>query len=1200
MYKLRLIALAGVLVLADACTGLTETKIGNGIGVKFSPRVWQPVGKPKIGIDLVQRTGGRLTAHAVVTVEARRDHAEAMERLREIAAEEKDPSQFVLIDGWPAMVRRRVAPLPLPGVEDSPKESDPFEGKSSTRVTVAIAGAARLLRLEATLSPDADPALANEVEAIGRSLHVPEKSDPAQSAKELAELRASPLPRRTPPAIGPSHAMQRGGGPAPGAPVVGRAGNGELEIAASNNGQNVVIGSNPGTVHSTDGGLTYVAATTPTTFPRDGDPSLAVGASGNFYYSFIGFPNGTPAALNVTGTSDSLAVSTDGGATFNLVSHAVLCTAAAGCFPDQEHIAADRVNTGAGGGDQIYLVYRNFLVGVTPTIVCSSDSGATWPISQAIGAGDLPRVSVGRDGFVYAVWLSGGNIMINKYSSCQSGLVAQAGFPVTVSAFTPVNCPVAGLDRCDGRNTLESPTVAVDDLDSTHVFVVFATNTSASNENVVVFDSSNGGATWPRTATVNTAVTGRRVMPWSCVYGGTAQIAWYDRRAATAASNDLTGYFRASAAVKGGNLTSFLETNVAGVNDPECGNFWPAATNASTDAESCSVQPQLAGRCAPPAPAAATSGSQQACDFSSTVCATPGEICRNNRGAPKYGDYNGIACAAGRVYTAWASATVPAGLVAPGANIDVYSSADFIPSDFYVRDWTLAGGSDDGREPSISPGGDFWDWSDVWVQPGPSSTPTIPAANAAPPPNETVNVGTGTAGDNYVFARVSRRAPAAPTAAGVDAQLQFSWADWGAGTNFFDIGSPTPLPFAAGDNMKTLSPGVLWHLDSTMTTHICMAVELTALNDDEQAPPLNGTPSAGSRMVDDNNKAQRNLTAQSGPGSGSEFGAAVYAIIENPDVVPHDMTVRVLAPEKTLPPLGTPRLEAIGGEQLPANRELRLKAMQPGEKRWVGFTWTPPALQPGTVRQVSFAAFADGKLVNGFGVAIHGAALDDLLRHVLRELRAVFARGGAVFRFADADKEVAAADQLLARKSLTGQEFEQFVTQRLAAERMLLARLEESHNAHDPFGAAVQVAEVVKALATHNAEAIAVAQGTLLGKLESFETRLQRADGDLSEIEHDVRWQEYLYRMRDRDQSARAIVERSAEFVTAWHERKVGVADYPRLIESLMPALESTAKKLDPRGTLGQLVAAMAQDMSSPAALERDHRVFLLKLQSLP
>jgi hypothetical protein len=51
-------------------------------------------------------------------------------------------------------------------------------------------------------------------------------------------------------------------------------------------------------------------------------------------------------------------------------------------------------------------------------------------------------------------------------------------------------------------------------------------------------------------------------------------------------------------------------------------------------------------------------GASQRCDFSSTVCANSKDSCQLwVGGTPKYGDYNGNACAVGHFYTVWASAT---------------------------------------------------------------------------------------------------------------------------------------------------------------------------------------------------------------------------------------------------------------------------------------------------------------------------------------------------------------------------------------------------------------------------------------------------------------------------------------------------------------------------------------------------------------
>jgi hypothetical protein len=141
----------------------------------------------------------------------------------------------------------------------------------------------------------------------------------------------------------------------------------------------------------------------------NGDPSVAVGASGTFYMAVIAFPDGTAAANNQLGCSTAVSTSTDNGATFDFINNAVFCAQNA-CFPDQHHIAADWFNA-VGDNDQVYSVWRNFTfsgnncqnisVGNTQNrLLCSTDSGQNWTVPAATGSGDFPRVAVGPDGFV--------------------------------------------------------------------------------------------------------------------------------------------------------------------------------------------------------------------------------------------------------------------------------------------------------------------------------------------------------------------------------------------------------------------------------------------------------------------------------------------------------------------------------------------------------------------------------------------------------------------------------------------------------------------------------------------------------------------------------------------------------------------------------------------------------------------------------
>ena len=631
-------------------------------------------------------------ARILITTEQRRDHQEALRRLAEIEVGVRTETTFLEICGWPAIQRRYRAPIPVPEKKDGNEIS-----RMGLWQTTAIASGKVLIRLEATIAPDADEILASQAEAIGRGTTCPPPDRPADTMRQIRSLRLGSF-RPVPPwilrswpdslAIAVQRNDERGSQPPRDAAVT--TGVGELEIGASATGLAVVVASNNGVSVSNDGGLTFptqfgLAGFLP--FPNQGDPSVAVGASGNFYVALLGLPtssSGTTAACTV-----SVSSSGNNGASFSAAGTAAFCpfTSSSLCFPDQEHVAADAITRAPGGGDQVYAVWRNFMGSgsncnnvqgnVTPMISCSTNAAGTFVAGSVIGQGDRPRITVGSDGFVYVVYLDNNNLMLHKFSSCTSGLAVQTGFPVTVATLNLPTCPVAGLDRCDG-GPLASPTVAVDDTDPTHIYVAFAQKSASSGDDILVTDSVDGGVHWTSSTIVSsTTASARRFMPWTCAIGGTAFVSWYDRGAATAAKNDLTDFFRGGALVKQGRLTPIARTNLTTTPDPQCTLWAPvlggplgSGPRAQADSETCSTQPQNASFCQK-TPAAGSSGT--ACDFSTPSCPT-GETCSTGGGIPKYGDYNGIACAGGRVVTAWASATAPPGAPSPGTAIGIFNN----------------------------------------------------------------------------------------------------------------------------------------------------------------------------------------------------------------------------------------------------------------------------------------------------------------------------------------------------------------------------------------------------------------------------------------------------------------------------------------------------------------------------------------------
>jgi hypothetical protein len=630
----------------------------------------------------------------------RNDHTGSVSDLAEIANEYAAPSRFLAIGGWPALERVQLLARPQPS--EAPRHPDP----RMVQITTAVAAGSLLIRLDGRLPSDADRPLQHLVLDIGRSLTFKSEGDATGVEQEIIRLKSLPRRAEPPPAGASAHdgvatlsasdaetlltdPSAAGANPILTLAQVPFGSNGELEIAASNDGADIVMVKQSSWLTSNDGGQTFpFSGSLPV---QDGDSSIAFGKSGSFYHSALGcFGSSCAAVCPAKSNCAEIAVSTTNGRTFGALINAAVCPNSGGgaCNIDQDHIGADRFNTTAGGQDRVYMAFRQCLggCGSDSRITCSLDSGATWaPQLSLEGGADFPRVAVGSDGSFYVVYQVGGNFHLDKYNACSTNAAvmtrAAGGFPKPVSAFKTVpDCEVAsgfpGLDRCNDGNLLSSPTVAVDDTNANHVYVAWATNKATGpnpglgNENVLVADSIDGGVTWGAAGhtpvTVNsTATNGRRIMPWVCPSGGKAFVTWYDRRSATAANNDLQDYFAASAGLSGGNLVaSNDEFRISTATDATC-TTWPAGPRNTFDSENCSVQPQNAGNCS------VTTAIR--CDFAGgdgTQCPM-GETCQTGNGAVKYGDYNGNYCVLGRLYTVFASS---AGQLTSGAPQNFYQS----------------------------------------------------------------------------------------------------------------------------------------------------------------------------------------------------------------------------------------------------------------------------------------------------------------------------------------------------------------------------------------------------------------------------------------------------------------------------------------------------------------------------------------------
>jgi len=418
------------------------------------------------------------------------------------------------------------------------------------------------------------------------------------------------------------------------------------------------------------------------------------------------------------------------------------------------------------------------------------------------------------------------------------------------------------------------------------------------------------------------------------------------------------------------------------------------------------------------------------------------------------------------------------------AGINVYTSTDLIPSDFFVRDWTnSATDHDRGQQPSTNP--TFWATSDVWNQ-------STSVATAFPASDWIVGDPGNRSGSNFAFARVSRRAAAASTAPNVDVTVDFMQADYGLGTMFTSAGTEV-VTFGAGD-MTKVTPGHAWTVGATASNHLCLAAQITAPNDDFDPPSLTTTAPgpANAMIVNDNNKAQRNLADTIGSGSGF---SEIIARIRNSFVRPRVMELQIRWPiPRSLPAT----VQVIGGPRVDLQRfkgraSIRLGELKPGEDRWVRFRVKTTSARPVTVD--FFDADGEGKsqkATNGFSVRVMH---DEPLEVAARNLRLF---GDMLLRMAELEKnDEAGQEGEAARKAAHDSAFSTpsyvayMKSHREGLERVVTKHLQGA--GRDPFEAGPAWKELAAGVSAGNGSAISSAQNALTERLEAHMTSVLRA-----------------------------------------------------------------------------------------------------------
>jgi hypothetical protein len=670
---------------ANATQNFTATAAGC---TTAAPSNVSPTGE-SITVARGTQTFGTTFAHVDQLASA----AAASTRLQQIRNEQTVSSRSFTVGGNPAIERQVV--VHLTGIDVAGGSS----GNAILAITTAIAIGNTVVRLESQLPRTADAATITRFLAAGRNL-APESANNMHGPPPGTMPLGPPIPAGRP--IPP---------PVPGPGSVARL-YGAVQVAASDSANAVVYGTQGGPYYSFDSGQTVTAsgfATTPppgaSSFNLLGEPSVAVGTPNTvgkqtFYLSELA----TVSQGNPTIAALALFQSTDNGKTFAPAVDAfpINCNSAAlNCsIPDQPRLAADQHKKGGTiqTSDQLYLAWRHIHVdgsgnvSMTLGLACSSDGGTNFSnlnvdALTATGA-DHPRLSVAQDGSLLVAYSVANdtnnprsyNLTVATFSSCSGGLVQKSGPTVVTQVIEPA--AMGGMPHQPRANFALA--ASEDSAAASLIYITYAGETTAGNDDVHVRTSSDGGATWPAASdhlANNGSSAGHRYFPTICATDATAFVAWYDRRADNnpASSTGLTGYYSNSLSGGGATVGSEVNHSGAGNEDPQCLTGFPDGGVTDPLAETLCTGPGLpnvslaTGQC---------QTSKRSCDFRTSVpttcdatetCQVPPAVGGVDPGTAKYGEYDGAACAHGAFYLAWSAGKPPSrackldGMVCSGA-----------------------------------------------------------------------------------------------------------------------------------------------------------------------------------------------------------------------------------------------------------------------------------------------------------------------------------------------------------------------------------------------------------------------------------------------------------------------------------------------------------------------------------------------------
>ena len=521
--------------------------------------------------------------------------------------------------------------------------------------------------------------------------------------------------------------------------------------------------------------------------------------------------------------------------------------------------------------------------------------------------------------------------------------------------------------------------------------------------------------------------------------------------------------------------------------------------------------------------------------------------------------------------------------------------------DLYVRDWTDSSSVHDlGQEPSARTL--FYTNSDVWNRRSASPGGFI----SDQPWSEDVQAGIDAAGDNFIFARISRNKASSTQ----KVKAHFLFAEFGTGSPFVDC-SPGPDPevtLLPGETTKIISQP--WHLHPSNSPHLCIAVQIYS-DADPYAPPSllgysPGWPTTDTMIINDNNKAQRNIRVWDGV---PDAGGFHLSIIFNASTSPRDVVLAIGIPQGARRRIGgAPLTEGVQQsfrnakvmlpgtgvtQDLRAGSNVVLKNLLPGERRWLAFSHDGFAVQPNEVLTLNFSETVDNKIVNGFAFGFRNATAEGMLPGLLSLQKAVLHRMSVGLGIAAARDGL--ADSQRRQQSVVNV---QTVAKSLPAMATVLTKSlgemwAKFQGAKDILGVTEDLQKLGQTSADDPVQLLAL-HCKVLHKIDALQTMAVKSKGDLADVLFTVRLQRDVCNSAPLVSSP-SLVElrkKTDEFIAGYQTNTAVRDSYVPFVKSLTQFFRTAIPKS------GGVAQARFSDLNasferSPEEVQKAHLAFL-------